>query len=44
MAAKYANYVGDKFYEPTGLFHPSYELANSDEGILADTSLAGNDP
>lgn len=21
-------YVGDEFYEPTGLFHPSYELKN----------------
>ena len=22
-------YIGDVFYEPTGLFHPSYELHNS---------------
>lgn len=22
-------YIGDEFYEPTGLYHPSYELANS---------------
>lgn len=21
-------YIGDKFYEPTGLYHPSYELSN----------------
>lgn len=22
------NYIGDEFYEPTGLYHPSYELVN----------------
>lgn len=22
-------YIGDKFYEPTGLYHPSYELENN---------------
>ena len=22
------NYIGDVFYEPTGLYHPSYELVN----------------
>lgn len=22
-------YIGDKFYEPTGLYHPSYEMQKS---------------
>ena len=25
-------YIGDEFYEPTGLFHPSYELKNQQAG------------
>lgn len=27
-------YIGDEFYEPTGLYHPSYELIN-----MKNTSL-----
>lgn len=27
-------YIGDEFYEPTGLYHPSYELKNSGEWNL----------
>ena len=26
-------YIGDEFYEPTGLYHPSYELKN-ERGVL----------
>lgn len=28
------SYVGDEFYEPTGLFHPSYELKNPNLRIM----------
>ena len=25
------HYIGDEFYEPTGLYHPSYELTSSSQ-------------
>lgn len=29
-------YVGDEFYAPTGLYHPSYQLKTESDGIGAD--------
>lgn len=25
------HYIGDEFYEPTGLYHPSYELTSNSQ-------------
>lgn len=30
-------YIGDEFYEPTGLYHPSYELTNNEMNIRKAT-------
>lgn len=40
LLEKLGFYIGDEFYEPTGLYHPSYELKNSISNAQMNSDLS----